>query len=245
MMAIEPGTGIQRIGMRLGEDRDVQITLESTSGEIPEFIAEDLNASVVHLKDDSRVVLAGSEYIWMSILGRKYRVWAGTFFQVNARVAEKMVETVLSDLPGKKDLNILEVYCGAGLFSAFLAREVAKLVAIESSAQACEDFCYNLDEFDNIELYEAAAEIVIPALTLHPDMVLVDPPRNGLLCPVIQGLLKMRAQQIIYVSCDPATLARDARYLVEGGYELTRVIPFDMFPQTYHIESISSWILRT
>jgi 23S rRNA (uracil1939-C5)-methyltransferase len=181
----------------------------------------------------------------MSILGRKYIVSAGTFFQVNARVAEKMVETVLSDLPGKKDLNILEVYCGAGLFSAFLAREVAKLVAIESSAQACEDFSYNLDEFDNIELYEAAAEIVIPALTLRPDMVLVDPPRNGLLRPVMQGLLKMRAQQIIYVSCDPATLARDARYLVEGGYELIRVIPFDMFPQTYHIESISSWILRT
>ena len=244
MLSIEPETEIQKIGFRIGEDQDVQITLESRSEVIPEFVAEELNASVIHVKDDSRIVLAGSDYTWLRVLGRLFRVSAGTFFQVNTRVAEKMVAAVLSELPSTVDMSILEVYCGAGLFSAFLAGKVGKLIAVESSPSACEDFMYNLDEFDNVELYEAQAEIVIPALDLTPDLVLVDPPRSGLLRPVMQGILKMRPRRMIYVSCDPATLARDARYLVEGGYELCRVIPFDMFPQTYHVESMSSWMLK-
>jgi 23S rRNA (uracil1939-C5)-methyltransferase len=245
MVSIEPGTEIEGIGFRLGEDQDVQITLESKSGVVPEFVVEDLNASVIHVNEDSRIVLAGSEYTWLMVLGRLFRVSAGTFFQVNTRVAEEMVGVVLSELPATSETSILEVYCGSGLFSAFLAGNVARLVAIESSHLACEDFSYNLDEFDNVELYEAPAEVVIPALDLTPDLVLVDPPRSGLLRPVMQGILMMRPPRIIYVSCDPATLARDARYLVEGGYELCRVIPFDMFPQTYHIESISTWKLRS
>ena len=152
-----------------------------------------------------------------------------------------MVEAVLAELPQKKDLTILEVYCGAGLFSAFLARRAERLVAIEASSSACDDFIFNLDEFDNVELYEAPAEVVIPSLEIKPDLVLVDPPRSGLDRTVLQGILSMAASEIVYVSCDPATLARDARYLVDGGYVLSQVTPFDMFPQTYHIESISIW----
>jgi 23S rRNA (uracil1939-C5)-methyltransferase len=151
------------------------------------------------------------------------------------------VEAVLHALPDGKNLTILDVYCGAGLFSAFLAERAEKLVAIESSSSACEDFSYNLDEFDQVELYEAPAEAVIPVLEIRPDIVLVDPPRNGLLQPVLQGILKLRPAWIFYISCDPATLARDAGYIANGGYELQAVYPFDMFPQTYHIESLSIW----
>lgn len=241
LFTFDQDTGIQKVGLRIGSQQDVQITLEGNSDSIPELVVEELDASVVHISNDSQVVIAGSVYTWLTVRDRLFRVSAGTFFQVNTPVAELMVEAVLTELPQKRDLTILEVYCGAGLFSAFLASRVERLVAIEASFSACDDFMFNLDEFDNVELYEAPAEAVIPLLKIKPDLVLVDPPRNGLERTVLQGILSMGAPKIVYVSCDPATLARDARYLVDGGYVLSQVTPFDMFPQTYHIESVSTW----
>ena len=94
-------------------------------------------------------------------------------------------------------------------------------------------------EFDHVELYEGLAEEVIPHLKVKPDIVLLDPPRAGLDKQVVDGILKLRPQAIAYVSCDPSTLARDSKRLIEGGYKLKQVTPFDLFPQTYHIESIS------
>ena len=97
----------------------------------------------------------------------------------------------------------------------------------------------NLDEFDHVELYQAPAEDVLPGLETRPDMVLVDPPRAGLGRHALQALVGLSAPVIVYVSCDPATLARDAKHLQQGGYHLQQITPFDMFPQTFHIESIS------
>ena len=242
LLNFDPGTGIQRVGLRLGNEQDVLITLEGISDGIPELVIDELDASVIHISNESQVVIAGSEYTWLNVFGRLFRVSAGTFFQVNTPVAELMVEAILAELPQKKDLTILEVYCGAGMFSAFLAKKAERLLAIEASSSACNDFMFNLDDFVNVELFEAPAEVVIPSLEIKPDLVLVDPPRSGLDRTVLQGILTMGAQKIVYVSCDPATLARDARYLVDGGYMLSQATPFDMFPQTYHIESISIWI---
>jgi 23S rRNA (uracil1939-C5)-methyltransferase len=125
------------------------------------------------------------------------------------------------------------------LFSAFLAPRVAQLAAIESAASAVEDFALNLDEFDNVALYSGAAEIILPELDLQPDLVLLDPPRAGLGLPVLDALLHMAPAHLAYISCDPATLARDAKRLLAAGYRLDSVQPFDMFPQTYHIETVS------
>ena len=109
------------------------------------------------------------------------------------------------------------------------------------SPSACEDFVFNLDEFDHVELYEGSAEEVVPQLEASPDIVLVDPPRAGLGKEVLDGILKLSPRVIAYVSCDPSTLARDAARLINGGYRLREVTPFDLFPQTFHIESISFW----
>jgi 23S rRNA (uracil1939-C5)-methyltransferase len=113
------------------------------------------------------------------------------------------------------------------------------LIGIESSPSACEDFAINLDEFENVELYEGAVENVIPHLEAEQPLVLVDPPRAGLDKRALDGIKQLAPEVIAYVSCDPSTLARDASRLIAGGYRLTEVTPFDMFPQTYHIESIS------
>ena len=128
------------------------------------------------------------------------------------------------------------------MFSAFLAPKCERVLGVEAGESACEDFTVNLDEFDNVELYEGEAEEVIPALAGridNPTCVVVDPPRAGLDKAVVDGILRLNPSLIAYVSCDPSTLARDAARLINGGYKLREVRPFDLFPQTYHIESIS------
>ncbi len=236
---------IERIGLRLGAGEDIQLVLEGREGELPEFSVEDLSISAVHLSTDSCVVLAGSEFVTMQILDRPFRVSAGSFFQVNSEMAEAMVKHVLESVPGYVSLDpqitLLDVYCGVGLFSAFLAPHVGRLIGIEAAASAVEDFAVNLDEFENVEIYEDAAENVLAQIAVQPDIILVDPPRSGLEKSALGHILRIKPRLLVYVSCDPATLGRDARRLVEGGYRLEIITPFDLFPQTYHIESISFW----
>ena len=237
---------IERIGLRLGAGEDIQLILESQEAQVPEFSVEDLSVSAVHLNADSCVVLAGSEFVIMEVLGRPFRVSAGSFFQVNSEMAEAMVKHVLERVPEFLSLDqqttLLDVYCGVGLFSAFLAPRVGRLIGIEAAPSAAEDFTANLDEFDDVELYEDAAQNVLAQIAVQPDVILVDPPRSGLEKGALDNLLRFKPRLIVYVSCDPATLGRDARRLAEGGYRLETVTPFDLFPQTYHIESISFWV---
>lgn len=233
--------GIQRVGLRLGAGEDVQLILEGDEQNLPEVSVEELPFSVVHLSHTGAVVLAGSDFVVMEVLGRVFRVSAGSFFQVNTAIAEKMVTRVLELVAPVAADTVLELYSGVGLFSAVLAPHVLRLAAVESSEPACTDFEVNLEEFDNVELYQAPVELALPAISIQPQAVLVDPPRAGLERRVIDRLVELAAPRLVYVSCDPATLARDARRLERGGYKLRSVTPYDMFPQTYHIESISLW----
>jgi 23S rRNA (uracil1939-C5)-methyltransferase len=214
------------------------LLLESSSPEFPELEIEAC-ISVAHVFDGNAVVVAGNDHILISVLGREFRVSATSFFQVNTAMAEKMVEHLLANVPISKSDTLLDVYCGAGLFSAFFAPKCQRVIGIESSASACEDFAFNLDEFENVELYEGTAEDVVPHLDVKPDVILVDPPRAGLAKEVMDGILKLNPRTIAYVSCDPSTLARDAARLIHGEYQLKEVTPFDLFPQTYHIESVA------
>ncbi|HEY4694079.1 MAG TPA: hypothetical protein VIH16_11630, partial [Bellilinea sp.] len=106
---------------------------------------------------------------------------------------------------------------------------------------ACEDYAVNLDEFDNVELYVGAAEQILPSLKLKPDVVIVDPPRAGIERLALDALIELLPNTIVYVSCDPATLARDIKRLTAAGYRLERVTPFDLFPQTFHVECVA-WL---
>ena len=238
--------GLERIGLRLGAGEDVQLILESNDPEPPEFSVEELPISAVHLGPAGPLVLAGSDGVTMEVLGRPFRVSAGSFFQVNRPMAEGMVKHLLSHIPDYQPLTsktlLVDAYCGVGLFSAFLAGQVGKLVGIETSPSASDDFVVNLDEFDNVDLYEAAAEDVLSSLDLAAGVILVDPPRAGIEPRAMDGLLAIKAPLLAYVSCDLATLARDAKKLVSGGYRLEQITPFDLFPQTYHIETISFWV---
>jgi len=238
---LEPLPGLERIGLRLGVDEEIQLILESRDTELFEFSVEELPLSAVHLSPAGAVVLAGSEQLTLEILGRPFLVSAASFFQVNTRVAEAMVRHILEILPLEPSSTLLDLYCGVGLFSAFLAPKVSRLVGIEISPAACRDFADNLDEYNNVELYEAPVAEVLRQVDFHPHAVLLDPPRSGIDHPALDALLAQQAKELVYISCDPATLARDARRLTAAGYRLLQVTPFDLFPQTYHIESISLW----
>lgn len=236
-LEFEPETGIERVSIRAGMDDELMLALESDSPDAPEFEIE-AGISVAHVFDEHAVVIAGEDHIMMKILDREFRVSAPSFFQVNTKMAEKMIQHLLDKLPVSQSI-ILDVYCGVGSFSAFLAPKCKQLIGIESSESACEDFAINLDEFDHIELYEDFAENVLPTLKIKPDIILVDPPRAGVEKEALDAIIKLNPKTIAYVSCDPSTLARDAARLINNGYKLSDVAPFDLFPQTYHIESVS------
>ncbi|GAP12064.1 23S rRNA m(5)U-1939 methyltransferase [Bellilinea caldifistulae] len=235
----EAGLGIERVGLRVGADEEVLLILEGQPVELP-ALEVDLPISAVHLSPAGSIVLAGEDWLPMEVNGRLFRVSAGSFFQVNTAQAGAMVEYLQEGLPLDQQTTLLDVYCGVGLFSAFLAERAARCIGVEVSPSACDDYAVNLDEFDGVELYMGAAEEVLPGLRLSGKVAaVIDPPRAGLDRRALDALVALQPGWIAYVSCDPATLARDLKRLLEKGYRLEKIKPFDLFPQTYHIESIS------
>jgi 23S rRNA (uracil1939-C5)-methyltransferase len=233
-------SGITRVTIREDSFDELMLVLEGTDALGPE-LSLDLPVSVCYRQPDgSSLTLAGQDQLTYQVLGRQLSLSPESFFQVNLGVAEKMVEYVLAHLPQELAFNTLELYAGAGLFSLFLAERSRELIAIESSPSACYDFANNLDIYDNVRLYEGPVEQLLPALMddLPPlDLVLLDPPRAGLHPKARQSLEKLNSRQIIYLSCDPSTLARDLKHLCAAGYTLEDLHLFDMFPQTYHMET--------
>lgn len=230
--------GLDRISLRSGEEgTDTLILLESQGQKSFEFIV-DMPVSAVLQGPGGTIILSGDDFTIIPVLGFPFVVSAGSFFQTNTRITENLVAYLLEFLP-LEDTICLDVYCGVGLFSAFLAPRVKKVIGIESSPSACEDFLYNLSEFENVELFDLPAEEVIPGLELSPDIILLDPPRAGLSKTVLDSVADLESDLIVYISCDPATLARDMQRFSKKGYSLKESTPFDMFPQTYHIESVN------
>lgn len=227
---------IERVELRQGDGEELLLVLSSSDPTPPEFETE-MPLSAVHLSPHGQIILAGTDHLPMTILGKTFRVGAASFFQVNNWMAEKMVSLLLEKIKFSKDMLVLDVYCGVGLFSRFVAPLVGRCLGVESSPGACQDYAFNLDEFDNVSLYEGTAESVLPLLEEKPDLIILDPPRSGVGKPALDAILHMSPHQLVYFSCNPATLARDVRYLVSSGYHLQETILLDMFPQTFHVES--------
>lgn len=231
--------GLDRISLRSGEEGDdVLIVFESSDPQPIEF-SVDLQLSAVHQGPGGEIILAGDDFTIVKVRDFPFVVSAGSFFQANISVAELIIEHLLEKLPLDDQPLILDMYCGVGLFSVFLAPYASKLIGIESDPQAGEDFLYNLSNFENVELFDLPAEEVLQHLEENPQIILVDPPRAGLSRTVLDHVVALNPDMIVYISCDPATLARDGGRFRKQGYELSESTPFDMFPQTYHIESLN------
>ncbi len=239
-LSLEAIPGLDRVSLRCGAEGEAMVILEGLGRPEVELMLE-VPASVVWSSGESSAVLAGSGDLMIEVLGRRFRVSAESFFQVHTALAGELVRRVLEALAIQPGQVVFDLYAGVGLFSAFLAQAGARLVAVEVSPSASADFEVNLDEFEGVELYEAPVEQALPAIGLRPQAVVLDPPRAGLPPEVIGQLAALAPARLAYVSCDPATLARDARRLMQVGYRLERLTPLDLFPQTYHIETLSTW----
>lgn len=238
-LEMEAVPGLDRVALRSGEgEEDVLLILESSDPQPIEF-AVDYPLSAVHRGPGGELVLSGDDFTIVEVRGHPFVVSAGAFFQVNLGTAEMIIDYLLEHLPLTEESLVLDLYCGVGLFSVFLAPRVKKIIGIESSPAAADDFMHNLGEFEGVELYQASVEEVLPHLDEHPDLVLIDPPRGGVSGEALDAITGLHPDMICYVSCDPATLARDTKRLAGQGYRLSRSTPFDMFPQTYHIESVN------
>lgn len=170
--------------------------------------------------------------------GARFDVSASAFFQVNHAQAEVMIELVGDALPERGEL-LIDGFAGVGTFAVLFANRFARVLAIEESNSAAKDSERNLAQAPNVEMLVGKVEDVLPQLEERPDAIVLDPPRPGCAPPVLAAILEFQPATVVYVSCNPATLARDLRILVDGGYQLEQVTPLDMFPQTGHIECVS------
>ncbi len=190
------------------------------------------------------LLLWGRDYVEEELGGLRFQVSATSFFQINSAQAEVLFNLVqqYAGLDGGE--TVLDLYCGSGAISLFLSRQAAKVIGVESYAPAVQDAVKNarLNGIVNVEFHAGQAEELMPAMLqkgLKADLVVLDPPRKGCEEKLLAALAAMQPPRIVYVSCNPATLARDLRILVESGYSVREVQPVDMFPHTSHTESVA------
>lgn len=180
----------------------------------------------------------GQKYYTEKLLGQEFVISAPSFFQVNTYQAERMIETIFSFLE-PDDRVVIDAYAGVGTFSVFLAQKVERVIAIEESKSAYKDALVNIKNFNNIEFICEKTEETLYDNKIRGDLIILDPPRVGCMKEVLEAIASKKINKIIYVSCEPSTLARDIKYLRDKGYELIEIQPIDMFPQTYHIENVA------
>lgn len=233
----------KRLSLRAGINTGDQMIIFETVGDEPPQLKVDFPVSCVLLLDDGTPVnLIGHNHITERVAERTFRISAGSFFQVNTPQTETLIHLVTEYLSPAGDETLLDAYCGVGTFALSLAGEVAHIIGVESAPTAVDDFRVNAESIENVALLPGAVEEVLPDLETPVDLAVVDPPRTGVHPDALTALAHLAPQRIAYVSCDPATLARDGRALAEAGYDLAVVQPVDMFPQTYHVETVSLWV---
>ena len=189
------------------------------------------------------ITLYGPGYIEDTLCGLDFRLSARSFYQVNHHQAQRLYEAAISQAEITQDDLVLDLYCGVGTITLAMAKAAGKVIGVEVVEQAVQDAKENAKRngIENAEFL--CADAGLAALELErqgiiPDVVVVDPPRKGLNADTIEALSKMAPRQIIYVSCDPATLGRDVALLKDRGYSVKNAIAADLFPRCAHVESI-------
>lgn len=184
-------------------------------------------------------VIKGKNYIIEKLNNLKFIVSPSSFFQINTEQTIVLYGKIKELANIKKSDNILDLYCGTGTIGLYLSKNCNKVLGVEINEEAIIDANKNkkLNNIQNAEFVAGDAKKVIKKISFKPDIIIVDPPRNGLFKTMIEDLLNFNAKKIIYVSCDPITLARDLKELMKK-YIVKTIQPIDMFPNTYHIENV-------
>ena len=242
---------VEQVDLACGDDGKVRLLLhvqpegyEVLRGQLQSFAARySLNACIKSIGQGSVEIVHGEEELTVTIdqPALALRYGPGGFVQVNSSQNRAMISNMLELLDLKGNEKVFDLFCGMGNFSLPLARRAGHVIGIEDYAPSIDMARLNAEanQVRNVEFFAADASAIIDRFKgENLDLVVLDPPRTGNY-EVVNQLLQLKPERVLYVSCDPATLARDLVPLVRGGYEVISSQPFDLFPQTWHIESMT------
>lgn len=253
---------LRHIYIRQGEQSgELMVCLVTTSGKLPNsgrLIAAlrerlpQLTSLVVNInRKDTNVVLGdtcftlyGQPFIHDTLCGLSFRLSPLSFYQVNRAQAEKLYRLAAEKAALTGTETVLDMYCGTGTIGLTMAHRAKEVIGVEVVPQAVQDARLNAEtnHIHNARFLEAdaaAAAVLLEKEGVHPQVVVLDPPRKGCDEVLVQTVCRMAPARVVYVSCDPATLARDIARFAEGGYTVTEVTPVDMFPRTAHVETVA------
>ena len=237
-------TGLRSLTLQIGFDGAPMLILAvADETDVPE-LATDFPASVnLLLPDHVPVNLIGDSHSRYTVGGREFRVTAGSYFRANIAQLDTLAALVVKLLDADANTSVLDLYAGVGLFSATLAPRVKLVTLVESYPPAVTDADKNLTDCENVDVIEGNVEDVLASLEEETGAqytaAILDPPSDGLSLEVIDILAANPIPRLVYVSSDPATLARDAKRLVQHGYKLGAVHPIDLSPQTYYLDAVA------
>lgn len=192
---------------------------------------------------DKNITLWGKDRISDTLGGIKFTISPQSFFQVNPVQTEKLYAKALEYANIDKTKSVMDIYCGIGTISLCAAKRAKNVIGVEIVKKAIDDAAENAEtnNIQNVLFYADSAENIVPKLISRgetPDIIILDPPRSGSDEATLSAIIHARPERIVYVSCNPSTLARDARFLADGGYTITRSCGFDLFPHTVHVETV-------
>lgn len=253
-LASRGATGIVRVTLRVSAAGGIAVDVWTSPGPFPRAAAARVLAESTGAKTVTRTIVRGDPEkrdvagvevysgggLWREQLGEDvYEISAPSFFQVNTLAAQSLREAALAMIDIDGSMRVADLYAGAGTFTVPLARAAGEVVAVEASRYALSDLRRNLEAADlDADVVPGDAAYALPELG-HFDAALIDPPRAGLSDKAVRALESARIRSLVYVSCDPATLARDVARLSAGGYTAKRFVPVDLFPQTHHLETVA------
>jgi 23S rRNA (uracil1939-C5)-methyltransferase len=236
-------SGVRRLTVRVGtRTGDLMAIVE---GKVPPQAAG-WPAAVLQRRGGSYRTIRGLRWIEEEVAGTRFRIPGGAFFQVNTAAADLLVELVGEALAIQHGDVLLDGYAGVGLFSGTVGRAAAEVLAVDSAGAAATACRENLDRLipGKARVTTGRFERVAGRSGDHWHIAVVDPPRAGLGREGVQAVTTPKPRTIAYVSCDPAALARDTRILSDDGYRLDWAAPVDMFPQTFHVETVARFVRR-
>lgn len=215
--------------------------------ELPEVVSviQNINEEKTNvILGDKEKVLYGRSYIEDQLLGKTYRISSKSFYQVNTEQTEKLYQTAIEFAALQKEDTVIDAYSGIGTIGLSLADKVKEVYGMELVPEAIEDAQFNAltNKIENAHYEVGKAETVMKKWQdkgIKPSVIVVDPPRKGLDARFIASAIDMAPAKLVYISCNPATFARDAKLFAESGYEVKKVQPVDLFPQTHHIECVA------
>ena len=228
---------VRQLELRIGSDGEHMVILRVDDEEDAPELTTDLDTSInLILPDNVPVNLIGDTHSTYTVGAHEFRVTVGSAFRPHVAQLEALASTVQNMLKLGGSETLLDLYGGVGFFSAFLAESAGLVTLVESYPPAATDADVNLSAFDNVDILEGRVEDVLESLDEAYDAAILDPPAAGLSIEVMDALAQHAPKRLVYVSSDPATLARDGQRLLKHGYRLEEVQPIDLAPQTYFID---------